>query len=282
MQINNHLEAGKSGNPLPLRKILVVKLADIGDVLTAGPALRALRETYPAAQIDVLVTPGSSPVLKDLPLVDNLILFDKFRFDSVGTLLNLSKIYKAGRFLGDLRAARYDAVVILHHLTTFWGASKYALLAISTGAKYRAGLDNGRGWFLTHRTPDLGFGAYHEAEYCLQTVATIGAKTNDVRATLSIAQEDDDFASSALAGFINDGDETPLVAIHPGSGPYCLARRWPVERFAEVADGLANLGAKIVLLGGPDEVVLVDRLDRLSQETKLNLAGKTTTNQLAA
>ena len=47
----------------PDAHILVVKLATIGDLLLATPALRALRETYPQAQIDLLVTPASAGLL---------------------------------------------------------------------------------------------------------------------------------------------------------------------------------------------------------------------------
>jgi len=49
----------------PDAHILVVKLATIGDLLLATPSLRALRETYPHARIDLLVTPASAGLLDD-------------------------------------------------------------------------------------------------------------------------------------------------------------------------------------------------------------------------
>ena len=83
--------------------------------------------------------------------------------------------------LVELRCARYDAVVFLHHLTLRNGVAKYRLLAAATGAPVLAGLDNGNGGWLTHAAPDEGFGACHEVEYWLRVVDLLGAGTQDAR-----------------------------------------------------------------------------------------------------
>src|SRR6266571_4477005 len=142
------------------QRILVVKLADLGDLLTATPALRALRLRFPTAQIDALVTPNSAVVLSGLDSVDSAVAFDKFVFDRQRDVLgSLPTALALGR---QLRAERYDALVLLHHLTTAFGVAKYAALSLASGAPIRAGLDNGRGRFLTHRAADDGFGERHE------------------------------------------------------------------------------------------------------------------------
>src|SRR5262245_40179853 len=138
-------------------RILVVKLSDIGDVLTATPALRLLRESFPQARIDVLVPPRSAVVLRGLSSVDEVIVFDKFGYDAVGAALSPRALLGALDFGRALRARRYDMLVMPHHLSTRWGTLKWAALALATGAPVRVGLDNGRGWFLTHRVPDAGF-----------------------------------------------------------------------------------------------------------------------------
>ncbi len=61
--------------------ILVVKLAGIGDLLLATPALRALRETYPQARIDLLVTPDSAGLLNGWEVIDHVIVLNKYLFD---------------------------------------------------------------------------------------------------------------------------------------------------------------------------------------------------------
>ena len=67
-----------TGSP---ERILAVKLADIGDLLLITPALRALRQAYPAATLDVLVTPRGAAAFDNLNFIDNLLLFDKYPFD---------------------------------------------------------------------------------------------------------------------------------------------------------------------------------------------------------
>lgn len=254
------------------KRILVVKLSDIGDVLTATPALRALRESFPAARLEALVPPNSAPVLAESSLVDEVIIFDKFQYDQPIDALRPSSLADLLRFARHLRRQRYDCLVILHHLTTRWGALKYAALALISGAKIRVGLDNGRGWFLTHRAHDDGFGARHEVEYWLDVVGTIGAETGDTSLEMAIGENDQ---------IPMTNDQYPQVAIHPGSGGYSLARRWSAEGFARVADALAERhGARIVLVGTPADGV--SQVASLMRTEAVNLEGKTTLGQLAA
>ena len=57
-------------------RILAIKLADLGDVLTITPALRALRETFPGSTIDLLTAPAGVAALSGSSLVDDIISFD--------------------------------------------------------------------------------------------------------------------------------------------------------------------------------------------------------------
>ncbi len=266
--------------PVPYSRLpsclLVVKLSDIGDVLTATPALRALRQSFPQAVIDVLVPPHSAPVLEGSPLVDEVIVFDKFCYDRPFQALRPGNVLDAFRLGRELRQRHYDHLVILHHLTTRWGVIKYALLALVCGAKRRIGLDNGRGWFLTDKVPDNGFGHKHEVEYCLEVVGKIGAATDDRRLEIPISAADEAFARRQVP----DG-RGPTVIIHPGSGGFDLSRRWSAAGFAQVADALAErYGASIILIGKEHDGV--ERVVSLMQAEPLNLAEKTTLKQLAA
>src|SRR6266516_7830964 len=98
--------------------ILVIKMAGIGDLLLATPSLHALRETYPHARIDLLVTPASAGLLDDWEVIDRVIVLDKYLFDYPQQILknprNLSRLISLWR---DLRNGHYDAVLLLHHLT---------------------------------------------------------------------------------------------------------------------------------------------------------------------
>src|SRR5258708_12411388 len=87
---------------MPLKRLLAVELADIGDLILTTPALAALRETYPTAEIDVLTTAHAAPVLDNTGLADRVILFNKFSFDRPADLLrpaNLPEVCRlANRF----------------------------------------------------------------------------------------------------------------------------------------------------------------------------------------
>ncbi len=206
------------------KRILAVKLADMGDLLTITPALQALREAHPAARIDLLVPPRPAGLLKDAPYIDRIITFDKLAFDSLRGLLDIRGVAKTAAFLARLRASCYDGMAIFHHYTTRWGTLKFAALSLASGSRVRAGIDNGRGRFLTHRVRDEGFGAMHEVEYWLSVAALLGANTMSGWRSRIPVGEDDKTAAQSLLSYFGKERATPLLAIHSGAGAYSLAR----------------------------------------------------------
>jgi heptosyltransferase-2 len=250
--------------------ILIVKLADIGDVLTATPALHALRQTFPAAQLHLLTTPPAAAAVPP-DLVDRVLTAPRSLARRPGELPSLLGL------LADLRRCRYDAVLFLHHLTLGAGVAKYRLLAAATGAPLLLGLDNGKGRWLTHSVPDQGFGALHEVEYWLRVAALLGATASTHTLHANCAQGDGLAVAPLLAGL---GPE-PLIVIHPGSGGYSLARRWEPGKWAVVADELVRRHrAQIVLVGTPADGAADVQASMAAPS--LDLAGKTTLPQLAA
>ncbi len=203
----------------PDAHILVVKLATIGDLLLATPSLHALRETYPRARIDLLVTPASAGLLDDWAVIDRVIVLDKYLFDYPQQLLkNPRSLLRLRPLWHNLHDGDYDAVLLLHHLTLFFGRLKHQLLMRATGAKWRIGLDNGHGWFL-----NLSPAGSHPP-----------AKLEE-----------------------HPHIKRPVIAMHPGSGGYSTARRWAPERFAQLADTLFyETGGQLILMGGPEEAEL--------------------------
>ena len=240
-------------------RILVIKMAGIGDLLLATPALRALRETYPHAHIDLLVTPDSAGILNGWQVIDRIIVLDKYLFDYPQQFLtrphNLLRLKPLWR---DLRDGHYDAVLLLHHLTLPFGRLKHQLLLRATGAQWRVGLDNGHGWFLNVRVKDNGFGAMHEAEYYLAVAGAVGAKTKDKRLVVPLSEADHRQAWQLLYEHETPQNmRHPIIAMHPGSGGYSTARRWAPQRFAQLADTLySGVGGQLLLLGGPEEAEL--------------------------
>lgn len=237
-------------------RILVVKLATLGDVLLATPALRALRRRYPAARLDMLTTDASASLLRESPLVDHVYILDKYAFDSPGGILRHPlRLLRPLTMLATLRRNDYHAVLLLHHLTLAFGRMKYRALLTAIHSCHTAGLDNGHGAFLDLRVPDLGFGDRHEAEYALAVAASVDA-------TLPRHERGVRLADLGWGEAVpRPQTEPPLIALHPGSGSYSTARRWPAKRFAELAAALhSETGARVVLVGGPDERELHEQI----------------------
>lgn len=275
-------EGGKPPAPIPPpRRILVVKLFALGDMLLVTPALRALRERFPAARIEVLATRQGAAALARSPHIDEVLIFDKALFDQVGGSLSPRALWAGLRFALDLRRRRYDTLVLLHHLITTWGTLKYTVLALWSGAPVRAGLDNGRGWFLTHRARDEGFGTFTERQYWLKIVRTLGADSDDDRPLFTVTKTDRAAGANLIAQGCN-GSGGPVVVIHPTTGTYAPGRQWPPERFAAVADRLAREhGATIVLVGVASEAEGIGRVASAMQTPVINLTGRTDLATLA-
>jgi heptosyltransferase-2 len=251
--------------PAPAR-ILVVKLATLGDVLTMTPALRALRTSFPREHIAVLTTPGGALALRGLDSLDEVITFDKFAFDRPTEAWR--SLPSALRLARDLRAARWDTLVLLHHLTTPFGIAKYAALSLGSGAPRRVGLDNGRGrWFLTEGVADLGFGWRHEVDYALNVAEMLGATyPGEPRLELKMTADDDAWATGHLP-------ETGGVLLVPGSGAFSLARRWAPDRFAEVGRVLQGRHGftPVVLngLGGDEQALAREVASHLGRAARI-------------
>src|SRR4030042_5786088 len=96
-------------NFINVKKILVIKLRHIGDVLLTVPVFRALRENFPDAYIAALVNSGTEDVLSGNPLIDEIIIFDR----NIKKMNPLQKYTKELSFLKRIRIKRFDMVVDL-------------------------------------------------------------------------------------------------------------------------------------------------------------------------
>lgn len=259
------------------QRFLIIKLADLGDAVLALPALQALRRTYPQAEIDVLTTPVGSHVFRLSPAVDQVIVLEKSRYDRPAQAIDPRGWLPLLRLALRLRRSRYDAAILLHHLTLPFGRLKYRALLRATGAPVRAGIDNGTGAFLSHTVPDLGFGAKPEWQYALDAVKTVGVVAGGGPPQLELPDEARREAASLLDSCSGDG---PLVVLHPGVGPYGPGRAWPPERFGALARGLLAAGCRVVVTGTERERPLAG--PALAVNGVLDLVGRTGIATLAA
>ncbi len=243
-------------------RILVVQLADVGDLVLATPALAALRAARPDARLTLLTSDHAAPLVAGSGLVDKIVTLERVTGSQPFGFLRPANLRRM------LAPGRQDIVIYLHHFTLWRGTLKFALIALAARAGRRIGLDNGNAWFLTEKVQDAGFGTMHQAQYWLQLAAQAGA---DPRPRPAVV------ARGALPQPLPPGR---YIVLHAGGGASNPARRWAPQRFAQVADRLREeTGVQLVLVGGPDDDNQALRASLRS--AVIDLTGRTTLPQLA-
>jgi ADP-heptose:LPS heptosyltransferase len=261
-------------------RILVIRMGDMGDALLVTPMLRALRQRYPAARIDLLTTASAATLLAECPLIDALYTLPRGIAAYGASLAGLASLADGALLLAGLRATRYDAVMFANHLTLPSGRRWRRALAAGLGAPLTVGLDNGYGGFLRLRVPDAGFGALHEVEYALALAARLDAVLPSAERPPRLA----DLGWGNIRPAALPPGQSPHVALHPGSGAYSVARRWPATRYVELAHALHDeFNAQVTLVGDPEERYLAASIIAALGEPAWasNAVGATSPRQLA-
>lgn len=252
----------------PLR-ILVVQIADIGDLVLSTPALAALRDRHLGAHVTLLTTPNAAPVVRGSRLIDDIILFER--------RTGWREPGKLARLAGQLRRGSFDITLFFHHFSTRAGALKFAAIAFAAGSRRRIGLGGLNSFFINEKLDNQGFGGRHQAQYWLDLAALVDASPQPVSSSMVIDDDDHAWAADHLP------EKRPLAVIHAGSGGDSYARRWTSGDFAETAARLTReLGAQVVFVGSAaDDTQAV--LSALAEPiAAIDLTGKTTLGQLGA
>jgi ADP-heptose:LPS heptosyltransferase len=246
-------------------RILVIMLLPIGDTLFATPALHALRTHYPDARITALTYSTNSGILRNNPDVDEILLWPT---------RDLWPGFRAvGRLFLQLRRLRAEIAVEF---------SNYNLwLSMMAGVPRRVEMQLPRLWWAL---PWAGreWRKSHAVEHYSDTVERLGVRVEDRALRIYPTEEEHRRAGEWLSRHrVGEGDL--LVAMHPGGEGLWGRKRWGVEGFARVADGLAQtLGARIVIMGGKDESELAAQLAWQTEAPLINAAGQTTLGETAA
>lgn len=235
-----------------VKRILCVRLDHMGDVLMTTPALHALRAAMPGRHLTLLTSNANIALAPFLGDIDELIGYDAPWHGTPNTLDPAPDL----AMVNALRERRFDAAVIF----TVYSQNPLpaAMLCYFAGIPRRLAhcRENPYG-LLTDWVcePEPHDGVRHEAERQLQLVARVGASCGDTRMRFDVSAPAKRSLTRRLAA---RGIEArgPWFVIHPGAS--AASRRYPPERFGEVAARLARLSRlPILLTGGPDERDLI-------------------------
>jgi lipopolysaccharide heptosyltransferase II len=250
-----------------MKKILVVNVNWLGDVIFSSPVFTALKTAYPRSKISCLAAPRVREVLESIPGVDEIIVYDEEG-------AHRSPFAKL-RLIRELSQKKFDVVFLLHRALT------RALFVFLAGIPRRIGYDTkSRGAFLTCRikTPDER--KTHRLDYYLNVVESFGVAVTDRASLLMVDVRVENKMRDTLRGY-GVGEKDFLIVIHPG-GNWDL-KRWPARHFSLLIEQLMKEGkCKVVISGSRQDMALVETIISGSSHKPVVLAGKIDLKELMA
>ncbi len=246
-------------------RLLVRSTNWIGDAIMTTPAIRTIGENFPDTEITLLALPWVSDVFASCPHIDRIFIYDRDgRHRGLSGKLLLAR---------DLGREKFDGAILLQN------AFEAALITTIARIPARGGYTtDGRGMLLTHGVKKpVDIDQKHQLHYYQQMLAGLGLNTGPNELELFIAPEKLARARQTLAQAFGAGGRVPVVGFNPGAA-YGPAKRWPAEKFAELAKMLHEQTKCLILVFGTRadlRAAAVIRQPLPDRKRFLDLTGKT-------
>jgi len=230
-----------------IKRILLVSLSNIGDVVLTFPVVDILVNKFPSSEVSVIVGPKAETLLEGNPNIEEVIVFDKHQNG-----------FKMLSWILGLRKKRYDMVIDLRNTA----------IPFLVSAKYKTSLGKGKPQNVHMKRKHLER---------LKSVVQFSSESNDKKA-LVVGKEDSSFVDRLLKE--NGIVEGECVVIAPGAAD--RRKRWLDKNFSSVADEIIKkYGKKIVLIGDENDRVIAQNVVKFMENEPVNLCGKTSLIQTA-
>jgi ADP-heptose:LPS heptosyltransferase len=252
-----------------IHRIAVFRALQLGDMLCAVPALRALRAGFPDAHITLIGLPWAKTfVRRYADYLDDFLEFPGYP----GLPEQPAQIERFPDFLQSAQRRKYDLAIQLHGSGSFVNS-----IGVLLGARYNAGF-----FIPGEYCPDARLFLRHpdeepEVRRMLRLMEHLGLPLYGDDLDFPIRAEDDADLRRCLDLYALK--EESFVCVHPGAR--WPSRRWTPQGFAQVADRLSREGLQVVLTGTGDELELVHAVEEYMEEPYLEAAGRTTLGALA-
>lgn len=230
------------------RNILIIDFGQLGDVVMSLPALRAIREKFPHARLTIAVGKPGAEIINLSGYADETIEVDRVALRDGFKPLSILKVFD---IVKDVRRRNFDFVIDLHsfsetNLLGFFSRAPRRLFARRPGRS----LD-----FLANFHPkppvDRNDPKQHLVDRYLDVLKPLGIKDASRTPKLLVRPEDDRAVDLMLRKAKADAG-SPLVGLFPGAGH--PGRRWPIEKFSQLADFLIrNDSVRPIVFVGPEE-----------------------------
>lgn len=236
--------------------ILIVRQHNqMGDMVCATPALRAIRETWPDARLHLVTSPVNGAVVAHHPDLARVLTFSQKMWRRPWTL---------ARFIRDLRRPRCELAFILGSVSF---SITSAAIALAGGARWIVGPDSRPyGWDLSRRLFAVELPASpvvdrHAVLHNLAPLQAVGIDTRDRSTVVVPSAAEREEARRVMADL---GLRPGFWALHPGAGK--RQNIWPVARFAAVARRAAAAGHQVLVMRGPADAEVVREMFALLAE----------------
>ncbi len=243
-------------NPERIKKILVIKPRGIGDIVLSTIVLDNLKEHFIHSKIDYLVESFAQDVLKNNPLINKVLTFDKSEF-ILKTILKVRK-------------EKYDLIIDL------WSNPKTAQITFFSGAKFRIGYDYRGRKYAYNLLGTKGRGDKHSALHNLELLKPLGLKIISEKIHYYLDENDISFADNFFIS--NNLSDKKVIGIIPAGG--WDSKRCPKEKWVEICERLLKeFDCKILMLWGPEDFSDAEFIKNKIEE--VILSPHTNLNQMA-
>lgn len=245
------------------KNILVVEIAGIGDTIGATPVIRTLKEYYPDANIDALVSEQASPLLQCNPHLRNILVYSNLTLKRIKNKYNLAVLLAPG-------SGKISRLL------------KEAKIPFRIGCT-RRGITQGKGFYLTLKAKPL-MGITHTIDNNLNVLKTLDMVTSNRAPELFTSKSEDNAVLSLLKKYKIKSKDS-IIILSPGSrnieSSKYPSHLWPSENFAKMGDYFAD-NARIIILGNEKEFELAGRIKSIMHGRSINLAGELNLRQIMA
>ena len=257
------------------KRIAVVRLSAVGDVLHCTPVVRAIKKADPSCHITWIVGSVSADVLAGNPYIDEVYIWSREHWEKLLRQHRFSEALDYWRQLrDDLCQRSFDIALDIH------GIFISGLVMLATGAKRKIGMLNTRELnhlFVTERATRLPEGPHMIQRY-LSILSALDIPSDGYAMDLVPTSEAIEFADTFLrqAGY---DPSKPLVAFSPRTT--WTTKNWPPEYFAAVAAELSG-EVQLLLCGSPGDRTVADEIISQAQKPFINAVGQTRLHELTA
>ncbi len=257
------------------RNILVMRLDNIGDVIMASPALRAIKENLPECHLTLMASPGGAQTASLLPWVDEVLPW-RVLWQDLGKLdFNPAREWE---LVKTLQSGNFDAAIIF---TSFSQSPHPAgFLCYLAGIPLRLGESKELGDGVLTTEIASAADEMHQVERNLQLIEAVGFEVRDRSLGIGISAVAQQEATQLLAQH-GISAATPYLLLNPWTS--CQSRNYDTQRFAIAARQLAETtNYPVVVTGVPQDRQRSDSLLAALAPYAIDLIGTTTLPQLAA